>query len=92
VSCRAGSMVAEGGTETVEAFRLFGLYFGFAYQLIDDYRDRDQLYQGRIDLRQEAASYVERAHDALAGIPDGSCLRSLHELADFVLRTTKGNV
>ena len=85
VSCMCGALLAGGSEEIVENHRRFGLNFGLAYQLADDYMDRDAVYRGSIDLLAEAHRHVLTAKDALCDSSAKLFKERLAALSDFVV-------
>ncbi len=85
--CCLSSAVA-CGAEPAQARALaeFGLNFGLAYQLIDDYLDGDALLRTSLDLYAKAEEYVNLAIGSLENLEKIESREKLIELCGFVLQ------
>ena len=84
VSCLVGSVLAGGDSRERSACEEFGLNFGVAYQLVDDFKDRDSIYKGDMDYLGRAREYMDRATGALGEMKDSVFRKSLSALCEFV--------
>ena len=84
VSCKVGSILADGSDRATEAAGRFGLNFGYAYQLADDRADNDSIYRGDSDLIDRTNSYMSGAREALYELEPSPYRNSLDELCSFV--------
>lgn len=84
-ACRCGAILAGAGATDEEALASYGLYFGYAYQLVDDYRDGDSIYSGEIDLVALASEFVTKAVSTIEGLSDRNHVASLSDFAHFIL-------
>lgn len=84
--CESGALLGSNNPETVGELREFGRCFGMAYQLIDDYLDRDGIYKTRFGLFDKVDHYIAKAKsivEAYSGSPAASHLASL---CDFLIK------
>jgi geranylgeranyl pyrophosphate synthase len=84
VSCLVGSVLAGGDKGERAACEDFGLNFGVAYQLVDDFKDRDSIFTGDMDYLARAREYMDRATCALSGMQQSVFRESLAALCEFV--------
>jgi octaprenyl-diphosphate synthase len=86
-SCHSGAILAGADTAVAGKLAEFGMAFGLAFQLLDDYRDHDSLISRDIDIVGKALQQMERARDILQSM-DGSIYREeLIRACDFVTET-----
>ena len=83
--CHAGAVLA-GQDEADQLYSDFGLYFGLAFQLIDDYLDGDVAYVSRPTLKQRAQQNGGRARDLVEAMPQNAFTDALSQLLDYVLQ------
>lgn len=82
-SCRSGAMINGSDAESAENLASFGLNFGLAYQLLDDFIDKDSPLKEGINLLDRAKQYIEKARGDLAKLPLSG--EHLDKLCDFIL-------
>jgi len=80
-SCEVGATLADSSPEVVDALREFGRRFGFLYQLVDDWQDRDAAvanfhFAGQIERQRVLA------RECLKNIPDSPYRTALLEFVD----------
>jgi octaprenyl-diphosphate synthase len=85
-SCKCGGVLTEADQEVQQLLWDFGLSFGMAYQLVDDYLDRDTLYRdGTMDELHMAKEYITQGKSLLARLPDTPAASSLDKLCDYLV-------
>ncbi len=84
-AARCGAILA-GADETQEhALASFGLNFGYAYQLVDDYNDDDSIFTGTLDLVTMAKNYISDTKSDLAIFDKSDAIGAMLSLAEFIL-------
>ena len=92
VSCECGALLAGGSEETIDLCRRFGLDFGLAYQLADDYADGDAPYRGAVDLMAETRRHLDGAKRTLETVEASIFTKRLLALSEFIFeRALKKN-
>lgn len=85
-SCKCGGVLTGADAAVLQLLRDFGLSFGMAYQLVDDYIDRDTLYRDdTMDELQMAKEYIAQGKSLLARLPDTPAASSLGKLCDYLV-------
>ena len=84
VSCLVGSLLAGGSTEVNSACESFGLHFGMAYQLIDDFNDGDSILDSQFDFLAAADSHLTSARQALNVMQESVYRTQLVNLSEFI--------
>lgn len=92
--CRCGAILAGAEKKTGHALEKYGLNFGMAYQLVDDYLDTEEDTAGPAALGpgsqlQSAAEFTARAKRALRELPDSAARQQLSDLADYTMRLAR---
>ena len=64
-SCECGAVFGDAEPAVVKILERFGHYFGIAYQLTDDYIDRDSLLKDNPVILDKANFYLEKAEKLL---------------------------
>ncbi|MBN2542673.1 polyprenyl synthetase family protein [bacterium] len=85
ICCQGGAMIANGSESQIKALADFGLNFGIAYQLIDDYMDDDHPVKIECDIPKKAEDYIIKAKTSIGPIEDSVYKQSLIQLADYIL-------
>lgn len=81
--CQLGAKLCGAGESVIQNLAGYGLNFGMAYQIIDDFTDNDPNVAGAIRL-EEALEYAVAARNHLAELPDSVYRNSLLRLVDFL--------
>ena len=87
--CECGARVNEAEEESARHLGNFGLNFGLAFQLVDDYIDRDSPLKAEVDLLHKAESYIDKARKELGAVSTNGRKIHLENLCDFVLSRAK---
>ncbi len=82
--CRLGAYIAGGDGNAIAALEEFGLAFGMAYQVFDDYADGD-LPCAEIDGIRDGSAYVDAAVASVGKLPRRAGCDKLADLARFLL-------
>ena len=82
---RCGAILAGADEEQESLLTSYGLNFGYAYQLVDDFKDRDSIFTGDLDLVAMAVEYVAETLVELDKLGDTDITRSMTRLAEFIL-------
>jgi len=84
-AARSGAILAGADQTQEKALASFGLNFGYAYQLVDDYKDEDGVFTGDLDLVTMAKRYVQDTKSDLSGFDATESVQSMIRLAEFIL-------
>ncbi|MBN1686213.1 MAG: polyprenyl synthetase family protein [Spirochaetales bacterium] len=84
-ACRCGAIIAGVEADQEEAVASYGLNFGYAYQLLDDFRDGDALFSGDLDFKSLAGEYIRAALSDLGNLPSSTYVDSMSNFAGFIL-------
>jgi len=85
--CYTGAIYANGrNRKEIKALKEFGLNFGIAFQLIDDYKDKEAPQFLRKNCLKLAHSYINKALFCLRNIKESIYKSSLQQLADFIIQ------
>ncbi len=84
-ACRCGAILGGADTEKEEALASYGLNYGHAYQLVDDFRDGDSIYSGDLNLMELASEYVKAAGIDLQTLPVPGIARSMSAFVELIL-------
>jgi len=82
--CKLGALVGNATESETKHLEDFGLYFGFAYQIKDDFSD-DDLPIGISVTLDEADTYAEMAKKSAMGLGDNDYTKMLCKLVDVVI-------
>lgn len=82
---RCGAILAGADGKQESLLASYGLNFGYAYQLVDDYKDRDSVFTGDDNLITMAEEYVKEMISDLGKFGDTDITRSMSLLADYIL-------
>ncbi|TFG65153.1 MAG: hypothetical protein E4H36_00790 [Spirochaetales bacterium] len=85
MSCQAGAMLNGASKEIAEACRNFGLCFGMAYQLVDDFNDQDAAVSRSLDMLGMAENFIEEAKKSLAFAEGKDSHQKLVSLCGYTL-------
>ncbi len=85
VSCECGAITAKADDASILAVSKFGLNFGIAYQLIDDFLDDECPQKFNIDLIAQAQKYAKKAIDSLFFFEESTYKKFLINLVKYVL-------
>lgn len=83
--CQCGAMLAGDDDTVSETLANFGLHFGLAFQLADDFKDKDSLLDRNADLIAITEEYVEKAKADLQPFNGNKLTKHLTALCDFLL-------
>jgi len=86
ISVKAGAIVAGAGESRINRLFMFGRHIGFAFQIIDDLKDREGYYSllGVKEAKQKVEELVLQAKEEL--FPFGRRAAGLKSLADYIIR------
>jgi geranylgeranyl pyrophosphate synthase len=82
--CKLGSSLAGGTDADVRRLESFGLNYGMAYQLFDDFADKDADCPG-MDFPAEGRAFSDKALLDIAGLPDSVGKGALRNLIDHLV-------
>jgi len=82
--CRSGAIAGGASREMEEIMSDFGLKFGLAFQLADDLKDGDAVYENLQDIRTLGKEQVEKACELTGHIEDKRIKDSFLALCDFL--------
>ncbi|MFH1823729.1 MAG: polyprenyl synthetase family protein [Candidatus Firestonebacteria bacterium] len=80
--CEAGAIISGGDEEIVKSMRNYGLNFGIAYQLRDDYLDKETPLNKRIVIKK-MDKHIKLAKKNLAMIENNEIKESLNNLLEY---------
>ena len=83
---RCGATVMLGSENEIESLADYGLHFGYAYQLVDDFNDKDGIFRQRDNLRIMAGNYIAETQEDLSAFSDSTYKSGMLDLAQFVLQ------
>ena len=86
-ACRCGAILGGADKNVEETLASYGLNYGYAYQLVDDYRDRDSIFTGELKLMDLASEYITNAVADLQKLDNSNTIQSMSEFASFILST-----
>ncbi len=82
--CKLGAMVAGATEDQIKNYRNFGLNFGMAYQIMDDYMDKDPNALNNVSL-EEANKFAKKAKKSIANLKDTVYKQKLYDLMEYVM-------
>jgi len=85
ICCKIGAMLACNDGEKINSLEQFGFNFGVAYQLIDDFKDKDISQDLKLNSIKEAKEYINMAKDNIKFLPLPKYKNSLESLANFIV-------
>ena len=83
---KCGATVMHGTDEEVRSLAGYGMHFGYAYQLVDDFRDKDGIFSKSESLKTMAADYISRTQEDLAAFRNSIYRSGMIDLAHYVLQ------
>lgn len=83
--CEMGAMLSSKEENKIEEFKQFGLNFGIAYQLIDDFKDEDIKGGLTVNGVEKAKEYADSAIENIQFIKNQELKNSFEGLVDFVV-------
>ncbi len=88
-SAKIGGIASHAGKEELKALAKFGLYFGMAFQIVDDIIDKGESVKtlGAEESRHYAVGLIDKAKKTLKIFKKGS--KILEEIADYILKRTR---
>lgn len=87
--CETGAMLACNNKENIDNLKNFGLNFGIAYQLIDDFNDGDVKKGFYIESVKEAVKYSDSALKNIDFIENEQVKNTFRNLVAYVVNTDK---
>ncbi|MCP4396397.1 MAG: polyprenyl synthetase family protein [bacterium] len=88
--CQCGAMLAGKDEIAPQNLATFGLQFGLAFQLADDFKDQDALLKKEMDLFPLTKDYIEKAKASLQSVNGNTVRKHLTALCDFLLPASGG--
>jgi octaprenyl-diphosphate synthase len=79
--CEVGATMSGSAPEVVASLREFGRSFGFLYQLVDDWQDKDAPIEN-FPFAEQIERHRILSRDCLKNIPDSPCRSALLEFVD----------
>jgi len=83
--CQCGAMLAGRDYAASQHLANFGLHFGLAFQLADDFKDQDSLLSSDEELIALTQEHVETAKEYLQGFNGNQISEHLAALCDFLV-------
>lgn len=83
---RCGATVMHGTEGEIVSLAGYGMHFGYAYQLVDDLRDKDSIYSHGDGLKSMAEDYIARTREDLSAFKDSIYRKGMINLANYVLQ------
>ena len=83
---KGGATVMHGTDEEITSIACYGMHFGYAYQLVDDFRDKDGIFSQSESLKTMAANYISRTQEDLSAFKNSAYRSGMIDLADYVLQ------
>lgn len=87
VCCKLGATYAGASEEDITNLENFGLYLGIAYQIKDDYTDKDPNALKFVTL-EDAKIYNDKAMQCLENLNDSVYRRSLSDLMYYIMNVS----
>ncbi|PAB58402.1 hypothetical protein CCE28_15745 [Anaeromicrobium sediminis] len=84
VCCKLGAILAGGTKSEIKSLESFGLNFGMAYQIKDDFVDGDPNALKYVTM-DDARAFSSKAKKAIAGLDDSVYKQNLCELMDYMM-------
>ncbi|MEY8001245.1 polyprenyl synthetase family protein [Clostridium sp. Mt-5] len=91
VCCGLGVTLAGGNEEEFNILSNYGHNLGIAYQILDDYIDKDPIAIKNISI-EEAFKFASNAKDSIKNLKDSIYVESLVSLVDYVLDSYKPTI
>lgn len=88
--CQCGAMLTGKDEIVPQTLARFGLHFGLAFQLADDFKDQDALLKKEVDLLPTTKDYIEKAKESLQSVNGNIITQHLVALCDFLLPVSGG--
>ena len=85
ICCKIGAMLVCDDNEKINNLERFGFNFGIAYQLIDDFKDKDINKDLKLNSISEAIEYINKAKNNIHFLTLPKYKNSLESLADFII-------
>lgn len=83
-SCMLSAGIVTSDKDKISAIEQFGLNFGMAYQIVDDYIDQDHFSIKHVDLT-DAREYSRLAVSFLEGFDESTYKTALIEMLEYIL-------
>lgn len=88
VCCKLGATLAGATENQIKSLESFGLNFGMAYQIKDDYMDEDINALNNVTL-EDAQEFSNKAKESICQLEDSIYKQNLYELMDYVMHVSK---
>ncbi|MDA3810032.1 MAG: polyprenyl synthetase family protein [Spirochaetaceae bacterium] len=82
--CRSGAIAAGATVEMEQTMSDFGLKFGLAFQLADDLKDGDAVYENNKDIKKLGIEQSEQAKEIAASLENEQIRSSFLSLCNFL--------
>ncbi len=83
--CQCGAILTGIDKTTSQNMARFGLHFGIAFQLADDFKDQDALLKKDVDLLPMTKDYIEKAKESLKSVNGNIITKHFAALCDVLL-------
>jgi octaprenyl-diphosphate synthase len=80
--CQAGAMLTETDGTVLQNLANFGLHFGMAFQLADDFKDKDSLLNSDLDIKEITQDYIKKAKANLQPVNANPVTKHIIALCD----------
>lgn len=87
-SCMGGSLLNGADDLTCSAISNYGLYLGYTFQLIDDYLDKDAVFNSNKRMLDTANEYAEKAKKEIGVLTESKTKKTLQHLPDLIIART----
>lgn len=84
VCCECGAMLNGTEQKVSRALADYGFNLGMAYQIVDDYIDKDSIADANAGLRQ-AEEFASKSKQSIKILPDSVYKEKLSDLVDYIL-------
>ena len=84
VCCKLGAVLAGASECDVQKMESFGLNFGMAYQIKDDFEDDDPETLKHVTM-DDAHKFSSKAKEAISELQDSEYKQNLYELMDYIM-------
>jgi octaprenyl-diphosphate synthase len=87
-SCMSGGLLNGADERITTALSTYGLYLGYAFQIVDDFLDNDSILHSDKGMLLKAEEYTELAKKEIEILPESTVKRTLIRILDFVMNRT----
>ena len=85
VSCMSGALLNGANEDTCLALSQYGLNLGYTFQIVDDFIDRDAIFDSHEGIMDSVHRYADTAKTALEILPEKNVKRILLSLPDLIM-------